>query len=223
MFEKDSFEFLKALKENNDREWFAENKSRYERAKSNVESMIAEMIPAMASFDSGIGNLDPKKCLFRIYRDTRFSQDKTPYKANFGIIFRPDFPQGKYSGYYMHIDPDGCFISSGLYMLPPAALKTVRKVVYDEFDELLSILNEKEFKKRFEGIRFDESEMLKRVPNEFDKTSPAAEYMKLKHFYVTRSLSERELFSPTIVKDVVSEYELMYPFSRFMNRILKDT
>ena len=104
MFNKNSYKFLQALKDNNNREWFAENKQWYEQSRSDFESLVAQIIQALSSFEPEMRYLEPKKCIFRIYRDTRFSLDKTPYKTHFGAVFTP--PRlSKSSGYYLHIDP----------------------------------------------------------------------------------------------------------------------
>lgn len=218
MLKQDTLEFLKALKNNNNREWFAENKAWYERARADFGQLVVEVIGALASIDPEIGQLDPKKCIFRIYRDVRFSPDKSPYKTHFGAGFRPT-GLDKTSGYYLHVDPEESFVSCGHYMLEPAQLKKVRKGIYDDFEHFASLINEKQFKKEI-GDLYKDDDMLKRVPNGFDKDHPAAEYMKLKHFYALKVIPEKKLTDKGLLDYIISSYELMQPLSRFLNDVL---
>lgn len=220
MVRKETLDFLKALKENNNREWFTENKAWYESSRADVEQLAAQIIQSLATFEPEIGHLNPKKCIFRIYRDTRFSTDKTPYKTNFGAIFRPHTAESS-SGYYMHISPEGCFLSCGHYMLSPEQMKKMRRGIYNDFEMLQEILNEKHFKKEF-GDLFHDDDMLKRVPNGFDKNHPAAEYMKLKHFYAIKQIPEQKLFEKDFVPYATRLYKLMQPLGRFLDDILTE-
>lgn len=221
MLKKDTLLFLESLKENNTREWFTENKAWYERARANFEQFVAQIIQAIATFDPEIGNQEAKKCIFRIYKDTRFSKDKTPYKTNFGAIFRPR-NGGKGSGYYLHIDPAECFVSCGQYMLPPDELKKIRRGIYNDFETLNQILNNKEFKKEFGGDLYRDENTLQRVPNGFDKNHPAAEYMKLKHFYVYKPITHEQLMSNDFVEYVAGIYKLMMPLNEYLNDLLTE-
>ena len=218
MLNKDVFHFLKALKESNNREWFAANKSWYEKSRKNVESTVAQLIASIASFDSNIGHLDAKRCIFRIYRDTRFSPDKTPYKTHFGAVFTPP-GLGKSSGYYLHIDPEGSFLTCGHYMLEPAQLKAIRKGIYEDYETFRAILDEKKMKQEI-GDLFRDENALQRVPNGFDKDHPAAEYMKLKHFYVLKEVQETELFSENFIEYATGIYQIMQPLNDFLNALL---
>ena len=220
MLKKDTLDFLIALKENNDREWFAENKKWYERARADFEKLVGELIQSIAAFDSEIGMLNPKKCMFRIYRDTRFATDKSPYKTNFGAIFRPHTAE-RLSGYYFHLSPEEIFVSYGQYMLMPDQLKKVRRGIYDDFEMLQEILNEKRFKKEIGDLHRDE-DALKRVPNGFDKDHPAAEYLKLKHFYVFKPVTQEQLFRDDFVAFATDMYQVMQPLGRFLDDLLED-
>jgi len=218
MFSKNSYKFLESLKENNSREWFAGNKQWYEQSKADFESLVAQVIQALSSFEPNMKYLDPKKCIFRIYRDTRFSQDKTPYKTHFGAVFTPP-GLSKSSGYYLHIDPEESFLTCGHYMLPTDLLKAVRRGIYDDYETLRAILDNKQFKETI-GDFYRDDDMLQRVPNGFDKEHPAAEYMKLKHFYVLKKFTEKELFSEDFIEYSASIYKMMKPLSDFLNELI---
>ncbi len=216
MLQKDTFKFLKALKKNNNREWFAENKTWYERSRADFEQLVAGIISAIAEFDPEIKYLEPKKCIFRIYRDTRFSQDKTPYKTHFGAVFG----RSKGSGYYLHVSPEESFLTCGHYMLTPDQLKKIRRGVYEHFETLQKMLTDK-FKKEIGDLYRDEN-ALKRVPNDFDKDHPAAEYMKLKHFYVLKPVPEEKIFDKDFVKYAAGIYKQMYPLNEFLKDLLDE-
>jgi len=178
------------------------------------------MIQAIAAFDPEIGLLEPKKCLFRIYRDVRFSPDKSPYKTHFGAIFRPRTAE-RISGYYMHIDPQEIFLSYGYYMADPEQLKKIRRGIYSDFDTFSEILNNKTFKKEV-GDLFRDEDALQRVPNGFDKDHPAAEYLKLKHFYVHKPISKSQLLSEDFIEYAAKIYKIMYPLGEFLDDIVNE-
>ncbi|MFV0418575.1 MAG: DUF2461 domain-containing protein [Dysgonomonas sp.] len=220
MLKKDTFTFLETLQQNNSREWFTENKAWYERARTDFEGLVSEVIRNLAIFEPEIGHLNPKKCIFRIYRDTRFSTDKTPYKTNFGAVFQSNFRE-KGSGYYLHLSPGECFLSCGFYMLQSEQLKKIRKGIYDDFEMFQEILNEKQFKKEI-GDLYRDDDMLQRVPNGFDKNHPAAEYMKLKHFYVMRSVTEEQILSEDLASYAARIYKIMKPLSEFLDDLVTE-
>ncbi len=216
MLKKDTFEFLETLKDNNNREWFTQNKAWYERAHADVEQLVAQLIPAVAAFDPEAGNREAKKSIFRIYRDIRFSPDKSPYKTNFGAIMGD-----KDNGYYLHISPDECFLACGYYMVQPDQLKKFRKGIYDEYETFLKIINNATFKKEI-GDLYRDDDALQRVPNGFDKDHPVAEYMKLKHFYVMKPITCKQLMNNDFVPYAAGIYELMKPLKVFLNGLLEE-
>ncbi|MDU1891293.1 MAG: DUF2461 domain-containing protein [Dysgonomonas sp.] len=218
MIQKDTLAFIKALQENNYREWFNENKDWYERARADFEKLVAQVIQIIASFDPEIGLLEPKQCIFRIYRDVRFSPDKSPYKTHFGAAFRPR-SLNKTSGYYLHVAPEGSFVSCGHYMLDSAQLKKVRKGIYSDFDTLYEIINNKDFKNEI-GDLGREDDTLTRVPNGFDKDHPAAEYLKLKHFYAAKEIPMEILTSEEILPYLNRIYRIMHPLNEYLNDLL---
>lgn len=220
MLQKNTYKFLQTLQKNNNREWFTENKSWYEQSRADFEKLVSQLIPAMAEFDPNIQYLQPKKCIFRIYRDIRFSQDKTPYKTHFGAVFSPVLNK-KNAGYYIHIDPTGNFLTCGHYMLMPEELKKIRKGIYEDFDTFQSIINQENFKKEFGNLCMEEN-MLKRVPNGFNKNHPAAEYLKLKNFYVMKSFSDKKLFTDNFIDYAASIFKEMQPLNDFLNNLLEE-
>lgn len=160
--------FLEEIKQNNNREWFAQNKERYIQAKEDFEKLCISLTDKISHFDNDILPVDAKECIFRIYRDTRFSHDKTPYKQHFAAFIAAN--GGRKSirgGYYFHIEPGKCFVSIGVWCPPPDLLKALRQSVYDNIDELKEIIDNEAFKNYFPSF-FDEDK-LKTTPKGFSK------------------------------------------------------
>ena len=209
-------QFLSELKVNNNREWFAENKAWYDQVRTGFEQMCKELITEISTFDDPIKHVEVKECVFRIYRDTRFSNDKTPYKTHFGVyIASAGGRKSQHAGYYLHLDPTGCFISTGVWCPDPAVLKALRQSVYDNIDELNEIRNRPEFSQYFKG--FFEEDKLKTVPRGFPKDFPDAELLKLKHYLVDYQLDETILHAPDFVSQVARIAKCAYPFNQFLN------
>jgi len=208
------FDFLKNLTQNNNREWFTENKNHYTEAQGNLTTFLEELIQNMADFDPELGKIDAKKSLFRIYRDTRFSKDKTPYKTNFGA----SLGMGKGSqkgGYYLHLEPGKSFIAGGIYMPDSTVLKELRKEISLYGNEFLAILNNKDFKKHFPEL--DQDDKLKKIPQGFEKEDPMAEFLKLKNFIVVYHLKDEEILNKDAAKNLAKTFKLMKPLNDFLN------
>lgn len=214
--------FLKELKINNNREWFAENKAWYDQVKKDFEQLSKELIVEISKFDEDIKHVEVKDCVFRIYRDTRFSHDKTPYKTHLGVyIASAGGRKSQRGGYYLHLDPAGCFVSVGVWCPQPNVLKALRQSVYDNIDELNEIRNNPEFSKYF--IEFYEEDKLKTVPRGFPKDFPDAELLKLKHYLVDFKLDESYLSAPDFVNTVAGIMKCAYPLNRFLNYTVDET
>jgi len=208
--------FLTELKENNNREWFAENKVWYDQVRTEFEQMCKELITQISTFDESIKHVEFKECVFRIYRDIRFSNDKTPYKTHFGVyIASAGGRKSQHAGYYLHVDPTGCFFSVGVWCPDPTMLKALRQSVYDNIDELNEIRTSHDFSQYFNG--FYEEDKLKTVPRGFPKEFPDAELLKLKHYLVDHPLDDVILHAPDFVLQVAAIAKCAYPFNRFLN------
>jgi uncharacterized protein (TIGR02453 family) len=208
--------FLSKLNENNNREWFAENKHLYESAKSDFEKISKALILEIIKFDEDIKHVDIKDCIFRIYRDTRFSKDKTPYKTHFGVfIASAGGRKSKRGGYYLHLDPTGCFVAVGVWCPPPATLKALRQSVYDNIDELNEIRRSDDFSKYYSN--FYDEDKLKTVPSGFSKDFEDAELLKLKHYMVEYKLDNNFLKSPNFIQQLAEILKSGYPLNRFLN------
>jgi len=213
---KEIIRFLKALSENNNREWFAVNKGWYESVKKEFDVLSSKLILKIAEFDEDIKNVTAAECVFRIYRDTRFSHDKTPYKTHFGVfIASAGGRKSQRGGYYLHLDPAGCFVGVGVWCPPPPLLKALRKSVYDNIDELNEIRNEAGFAGMFTG--FFEEDKLKTVPAGFPKDFKDAELLKLKHYLVEYKLDEKMLDNENFIEEIAQIFKVAHPFNKFLN------
>lgn len=213
MIHPKTFSFLSNLARNNNREWFNENKSEYESARKNVLDFIEELIEKSSEFDPEIIKIDASKALFRIYRDTRFSLDKTPYKTNFGIGL--GFKQSKAgAGYYLHLEPGKSFVAGGVYHPESSVLKKIRQEISSSKDEFIQIIEHDDFRNNFRGLSVENK--LQRVPAGFDKDHPMAEFLKLKNFNVSHPISDEVLMSDQAVTEVVRIFKSIKPLNDFL-------
>lgn len=154
-------QFLTELRQNNNREWFQANKSRYDSLRKGFIDEVQQLIDRIALFDPEIAGLEAKDCLFRIYRDIRFSPDKTPYKIHFAAYMASCGGRGsERAGYYIHLEPGGCLLSGGVWCPPPALLKALRKDIYENIEDFVAIMEKPTFKKTYPTM---EGEVLKRM------------------------------------------------------------
>ena len=212
---KELFKFLRELRENNDREWFKANKSRYDVLYKAHVGIVQQMIDRIAAFDSEIAGLDAKSCIYRIYRDIRFSNDKTPYKTHFGAYMTGFGGRtSPYGGYYLHIDPAGSFVSGGVWCPEPKMLKQLRLDIYHNIEEFVAILENEKFKHTFGEL---EGETLQRMPDGFPKDCPYESIIKHKSFVVSGNKTEEFFYSENWMDEVIEDFRLLQPFNRFLN------
>ena len=219
-FPKNAIDFLRRLKRNNNRPWFEKHKSEYETdVKLPMQSFISSLQPHFDSFAPEF-DVNPKRSLFRIYRDIRFSKDKTPYKthvaAHFVLRGKPKGTEG--SGYYLHIEPGSIFLGGGIYMPDSDQLKKIRREIANRPEVFLSIVNNNQFVKRFKKIDGDK---LQRVPIGFDPNHSMAEWLKLKQFFVGVEWGEEKCLRAQFVKEVAKVFEVATPLVAFLNDAMK--
>ena len=215
-FTPDVFKFLKQLKRNNDREWFSKNKDRY-------ESVIRQ--PALAFIASFQPHLDkispafvavPKKVggsLMRPYRDTRFAKDKTPYKTNVGIHFRHELGKDVHApGFYLHIDPTGCFLGAGIWHPESDNLQKIRVAIDTQPARWKRLRANKRFRNKFELA----GDSLKTTPRGYDKEHPLIEDLRRKDFIATCSLSENDVTASDFEKKVAASFKVAGSLVHFL-------
>ena len=218
-FPRDGIDFMKRLKRNNNRPWFEKHKKEYETfVRLPMQSLIAALQPHFEMFAPEF-DTHPKKSLFRIYRDIRFSKDKTPYKthaaAHFVLRGKPKGVEG--SGYYLHIEPGEVFLGGGIYMPDGDQLKKIRKAIADQPERFLSIVGQKNFKKVFGKLQ---GEKLQRVPQGYEPDHPMAEWLKHKQFFVWVEWPETKCLREKFVEDVAGVFKSATPMVRFLNEAM---
>ena len=221
MLQSSTLKFLKGVKKNNNKPWFEKNKNSYLAAKDDIEQLTGQLLNRLGKTDKSIADLKAKDCQFRIYRDVRFSKDKTPYKTNMGAWMNKGGKKINSAGYYFHCEPGHSFIAGGFYLPMPPELNKIRQEIDYNFDEWKKIINNKNFKKYFvKGVEGIES--LSRPPKGYDDTNPAIEFLKMKSFIVTHQLTDTDIQSKTLVKEVLKTYEAMKPFIDFLNHAVAE-
>lgn len=222
MLQPATFNFLTQLKANNNKEWFDQNRKLYDTAKADVLQLMTTLLIALEQIDPAIAasNLKVKSCIFRINRDIRFSADKTPYKTNFGAWFNAGGKKSPSAGYYLNIEPDGSFVAGGMYMPDSKVLATIRQEIDYNLAGFEQMLSEPGFKAYFKGISKEET--LVRPPKGYQADNPAIEYLKLKSFTASHSVSNGLLISPDLSETTIKAFTGLQPLVDFLNRALGD-
>jgi uncharacterized protein (TIGR02453 family) len=213
---KSTLDFLRNLKENNNRDWFLANREAYDDSRKNFESYIQSVIDQIVLFDPILKGLEVKSCTYRINRDIRFSNDKTIYKTHLGaFIVRGGKKNGdRYTGYYVHVEPGNSMIAGGAYMPPKPWLSAIREKVSENGEELTRIINEKEFVSIFKEI---EGEKLIMAPKGYPKDHPYIELLKFKSFLVSKMISDKMICETNGFNLIIRASRAMKPFNDFLN------
>jgi len=209
------FDFLTQLKANNNRDWFNEHKAFFNEAKASFEASMQQFIDIVHEVDPTVGLLTPKECVFRIYRDTRFAKDKTPYKTNMGGFVAKGGRKSTAAGYYLHVEPGECMIAGGSYCPPADVLKAIRREIYNFTDEYKAIINGKEFNKVFPQ-KFEDK--LKMAPKGFPKDFEDIELLKYKSFAPLHPATDDELIGDEALQNVKHIIKVLEPHNTFINR-----
>jgi uncharacterized protein (TIGR02453 family) len=215
MLQKSTFDFLKALKKNNNKDWFDRNKERYLAARANVEAFLDTVIHDLSQFDKSLKGVRAKDCMFRIYRDVRFSKDKRPYKTNMGASVNAGGRKMEVAGYYIHLEPGESGVAGGRWMPSPDHLKKIRQEIDYNGKALRKILSGKEFKKTFGEL--DDTYALSRPPKGYDKDHPDLGLLKLTSHIVWHPYRDAEVLSKNFHKDLVNAARTMKPLLDFLN------
>ena len=206
-----TIKFLKDLKANNTREWFKDNKDRYEDVKLNAKAFLADLVNEMNKID-----VIEKSKLFRIHRDVRFSKDKTPYNSHISMSMNRE---GAYrrGGYFLKIKPGESILACGFWGPNPDDLKLIRSHIAADDKPLRKILASKKFKHTFGDL---EGEQVKTAPKGYSKDHPSIDLLKYKQLIVTRKFTDKEVKDPNFIKEVVKTYKSVRPFFDYMSDIL---
>ena len=210
-FQPSSLQFLKDLTDNNNRDWFQANKARYEAALENAKAFTKSLEAALNETDH-----IESATLFRIYRDVRFSKEKSPYKNHFGIGFSRATNRLR-GGYYLHLEPGASFAGGGFWQPNAEDLKRIRDEFVADDKSIREIMSDPAFQRYFGTLQGDE---LKTAPRGYDKASPALDLIRKKSFTVQRSFSDKEVLSPDFLKEVKLTFEAMRPYFDYMSFVL---
>lgn len=214
-------QFLRDLSCNNNREWFTENKKRYVEVQKKWYAFCEDLIAAIGKYDSDISPLTIKDCTYRIYRDTRFSTDKSPYKTHFGVFLAKGGKKSMHAGYYFHVGTGGSneyphchMLAAGNYCYAPEAVKILREdISYDwqEFKENVLDVADPAFSVDMDGA-------LKRVPKDYPADAPYADFMRLKSFSLVTTLNDDFILRQNLVERISELFRTAKPFNDYINR-----
>ncbi len=209
--------FLKDLGQNNNKAWFEANRSRYEEARASFEEYLAALMAGMHSFVD-LEGIEPKDCMMRIYRDIRFSKDKSPYKTNFSAAIAPG---GRKSGsvpYYLHLQPGNhSMLAGGCHESEPEQVAKWRLALDENPQALMTVIDSAEFKRTFGSLM---GEKLARPPKGYSPEHPHIELLKMKSFAAARTLTDKEVLSPDFVQASVKVYKALKPFLEYLESIM---
>ena len=213
-------DFLNQLAENNNKEWFDANKSFYKEVKQTFEAFTEKLIINISEFDPTIRNLTVKDCTYRIYRDLRFSKDKTPYKTHIGAYICPNGKKSGLGGYYFHLESNSKqylsshLLATGAVCIPNNILNSIREDVFtlpNEFQNCINVAKDWEL---------DTENKMKTVPKQFPKDAINAEYLKLKDFILNKKIDNTYVLSANLLERVTEEFKKTMQFKEFVNRAI---
>lgn len=222
----DTLLFFQELNENNNREWFADNKSRWEAIRDDFAVFTEALIAAMVPQDDTLKGLSAKKCIYRIYRDIRFSADKRPYKTHISCFL----PSGGrrncgVPGYYLQIGQadyglnDGCSVGGGIFMPEPAALNAIRQEIYYNIGEFDALRHEPDYRRYF-GDEFFTIKKLQRVPKGYPADWEYADLLKYKDYTVNHDIEAEHVFDDDFLDEVLRVFEASIPLNKFIQRAM---
>ena len=217
MISKQTFDFLTELKKHNNKEWFERNKGEFREVYAHFSEFINELAKEVAKFDSRVKkSLIDKRTVkvFRIYRDARFSNNKQPYKLNFGGTIAPHGMENGNAGYYVHVEPGNSFLAGGIHMPDPKVLAKVRSAIAKDHKILRRILGTASFRKTFG--RLDPYAMVKTRPKGFAKDHPAIDLLRYKSFIALKKISDKEVTSKNFQREAVKTLQILKPLNDYL-------
>ena len=209
--QKEALSFLKELEQNNNREWFAAHKKNFVNHQTNVKAFCAAILSNLNTHDQ-----IEKLKMFRIYRDVRFSKDKTPYKSHFACSFSR-MGASRRGGYYLRIKPGGTFLATGFWGPEKEDLFRVRKELALDATEFRVVFNDKAFKSAWGELQGD---TLKTAPKGFDKEHPDIDLIRHKQFIFVKNFTDKEVLSKDFLKEIDTSFKAIRPFFDLMSSVL---
>ncbi len=210
-------QFLEELAANNNRDWFNANRDRYEECRGKILFVTEILINEISKFDPDVTIMNPKDCMFRIFRDVRFSNDKRPYKTNFGSFIARGGRKSDRAGYYFHVEPGGSFIGGGVYHPAAAPLKAIRLHIDKHPDEFVQIIEDKEFKSVFPEMYDDK---LQTAPKGFAKDHEYINLLRYKSFVFSTDVDKKNLTFENFLEYAANAYKQLAKVNLFLNEAL---
>ena len=221
---KTVLQFLRDLAQHNDRAWFNEHKERYLAVQQRWNEFCESLIGEIGAFDPDIARLTLRDCTYRIYRDTRFSPDKSPYKTHFGVFLAPGGKKSMHAGYYFHVGtgesneyPQGHMLAAGNYCYEPKAIQILREDISDGWEsfqnEVLAVADPR--------FVVDQEGALKRVPKGYAPDAPYADWMRLKSYCLVMNVDDDFITQPDLAKRVADLFRTTKPFNDYINRAVE--
>lgn len=209
-------DFLRLLAGHEDREWFNANKALYRSADAVFKVFAAELIDGIAAFDDSVSGLSVADCTYRIYRDTRFSADKTPYKKHMGVFVAPHGKKAGYAGYYLHIEPDAeCFLYAGLHLPSPVVLRSVREEIIDNGQAIVDAIEASN------GFTLSLESQMKRTPAGFPHGHEFDYLLRLRDVGVEKAISMDDILAEDFLRRTLEDFRSISPFVKILNRAVQ--
>ncbi|TAM98571.1 MAG: DUF2461 domain-containing protein [Chitinophagaceae bacterium] len=220
MLQPSTITFLRQLKRHNQKAWFDINKEKYLDAKADFENLVQQIIVEYGKIDPDIAALQVKDCVFRIYKDVRFSKDKTPYKTHFAAGINKGGKKVHFPGYYFHAEPGGyTYCGGGIWRPDAAELKKIRQEIDYNLEDFKSIIKDKRFLRLLGDL--DDADTLVRAPQGYEEDNPAIKYLKMRSFITGVSFTDEELTSKELLKKIIHTFTVMKPFIDFLSTALE--
>ena len=211
--------FLSGLKAHNRKSWFETHRPEYEALRAEFEELVQEVILRVARFEPAVADVTPRECIYRIYRDVRFSKDKSPYKTNFGAGIGPAGKKGGHESYYIHVDAAGkLLVAGGVYMPDGRELARIRRAIADDTRRFVAIATAPAFLRRFGGI--DDEEKLQRPPRGFECDHPAMEWLKLKRYIAWSEEPVSRVGAGRLAAHVADQCKALHPLASWLRKAL---
>ena len=218
---KNTLSFLEDLARNNNRDWFNENKKTYQDALDTFREFIGTILVGISKTDPSVGSLEAKDTIFRIYKDVRFSKDKTPYKTHFGGWMAKGGRKSTDAGYYFHLEPGNTFMAAGVWMPPKEQLTLIRQEIMYNPSEFFKVINDPVISKGYE--RGGKEDMLKKGPVGFPKDFEFIEEIKYKHYIFSKNYENKDVIKSGFAEKVTQDYKGLFPLVDYLNHAMSFT
>ena len=213
------YTFLRQIAAHNDREWFHAHQPEYQAARKSYEDYVQAMILRIASFDSSVAYQTPKQCIYRFARDTRFSEDKSPYKRHFGAFVCSHGRKSYRGGYYLHLQPGSSLVAGGSWCPPAPLLRHIRETIVEDIDRFRAIVEDEDFHATYPVVGEDP---VKTLPKGFPKDFPYPEYLRPRLYTVWTPIPDDLVSQPDSLDRLESLFRLIAPFNQFLNEVFDE-